>query len=170
MTKAYARPRSRSLEKGASAFSGAQPDLFGVLDQPRPPVIHQANAPDLNIWALLRGAIDVAMRNAASRQISRPRIADRMNLALPGLKSPVTKRMVDSWMADSKEFHRLPAEWLAAFCWAVEDETPLQIIARTLGYELVDAQQLAAKQLGDAHVEIANLKRTVLDLTRRLSR
>lgn len=140
--------------------------MFPGLNQP--PVVQRPNAPDLTVAALFRGKVDAAMRQAASRQISRDRIADRMNLALPGLKKPITRRLVDSWMADSKEFHRVPAEYLPALCWALEDESPVEVIVRALGNEMVDAREVAAKQLGEAHVEIATLRRKVAALTRRL--
>lgn len=156
-----------SRVKAQRNFSTNQGDLFARMEEP--PVVHRANAPDLTIAAELRGSIDAAMRRARSRGISRERIADRMNLALPGIDRPITKRQVDSWMADSKEFHRLPAEWLPAFCWAVEDESPAEVVVRALGNEMVDAREVAAKALGDAHVEIASLRRKVGELTRRLS-
>jgi hypothetical protein len=156
-----------SRAKRQRDFSSDQGELFAQMEEP--PVVHRANAPDLTIAAELRGSIDAAMRRAKARGISRDRIADRMNLALPGIDRLITKRQVDSWMADSKEFHRLPAEWLPAFCWAVEDEGAAKVIVHALGNEMVDAREVAAKALGDAHVQIAALRRKVGELTRRLS-
>jgi len=155
-----------SPAKSKRIFSSNQADLFPGLDEP--PVVLRPNAPDLTIAAEFIGAVDAAMRRAKGRQITRARIADRMNLALSGIKKPITERMVNSWMADSKEFHRMPAEYLPAFCWAVEDDSPVEVIVRSLGNAMVDAREVAAKQLGEATVEIASLKRLVADLTRRL--
>jgi hypothetical protein len=150
-------------------FSSNQGDLFPGLDQP--PVIHRPNAPDLTVAAEFLGKVDGAMRRAcSSRNLSRARIADRMNLALPGLKKPITKRMVDSWMADSKEFHQLPAIYLPAFCWAVEDHSAMEVLVSALGNEMVDAEELAAKEIGQATVEIAVKRRRMAQLTKRLSR
>lgn len=158
-----------SPAKPKRTFSSNQGDLFPGLDQP--PVIHRPNAPDLTVAAEFLGKVDGAMRRASSsRNVSRARIADRMNLALPGLKKPITKRMVDSWMADSKEFHQLPAIYLPAFCWAVEDDSAMHVLVNVLGCEMVDAEEVAAKQIGEDTVEIAMLKRRVANLTRKLGR
>lgn len=155
-----------SRVKSQQSFSTNQGFLFPEVEPV--PVIQRPNAPDLTIAANLRGRIDAAMRRAKGRGISRDRIADRMNLALPGLDRPITKRVVDSWMADSKEFHRLPAEFVPAFCWAVEDDGAAEVIVQAIGMEMIDAHQAAAKALGEAHAQIAQLRRQIGALTRRL--
>lgn len=153
--------------KRRQVFSTNQSDLFSALAEPS--VIGRPNAPDLNIGPELLGAINSALREAKGRDnFSRDRIADRMNLALPEADKAVTKRQVDSWMAVSKEFHELPARYLPALCWALETDEPLRVLARALGYDLVDARESAAKRLGEAHVEIAALRREVGALTKRL--
>ncbi len=158
-----------SPAKTKRVISSNQGDLFPGLDQP--PVIHRPNAPDLTVAAAFLGMVDAAMRRAASsRNLSRARIADRMNQALPGVKKAITERMVNSWMADSKEFHKLPAEYLPAFCWAVEDDSAMHVLVNALGCEMVDAEALAAKQIGEHTVEIAVRRRHVALLTRKLGR
>jgi len=156
-------PAKRSRE-----ISSNQGDLFPGLDQP--PVIHRQNAPDLTVAAEFLGAVDAAMRRAKSRGLSRARIADRMNLALPGMKKAITERMVNSWMADSKEFHKIPAEYLPAFCWAVEEDGAIDVLVRAIGNAMVDAREVATQELGEAHLEVAVQRRRIADLSRRLGR
>lgn len=45
----------------------------------------------------------------------------------------VTKAMLDSWTAESKEQHRPPAEVLPAFCVATASREPLQILTDAAG-------------------------------------
>lgn len=148
----------RSPEKSQRFSSSVgQGDLFPALaDQA---VIGRPNAPDLDLGPELLGAVHSALRAAKARGLSRDRIADRMNAALPDLEKPITKRQIDAWMAASKEFHDIPARYLAALCWALESEEPARVIVQALGLGLVDAREAAAKELGEAQVQIARLRR-----------
>ena len=80
-----------------------------------------------------------------------------MGIAMDG--RVVTKRQLDAWTAQSKEFHELPARCLPALCWATGSDAPLRLLAQALGYELVDAREAAAKRLGEMQIEMARLKR-----------
>lgn len=166
VAQAYASRRRRSPEIPGAGFASDQGELFARLAEPG--VIGRDNAPDLDIELELRGAINKALREARDRCLGRERVVDRMNLCLPHEARPITKRQLDSWTAQSKEHHPFPLRYLAAFCWAVGSEEPLRVLARALGFDLVDARESAAKRLGEATVEIAALKREVAALTRRL--
>ena len=61
---------------------------------------------------------------------SRFEIAGRMSHLLG---TEVTKFMIDSWTCESKDGHRLPAEWLPAFCAAAENRSPLQMLSELGG-------------------------------------
>lgn len=162
----YPNGRSKTPEKSRRAFASEQADLFpGLAEQP---VIGRANAPDLDVGPELLGAVHAAMRAAKANGISRERIADRMNTALPDLDRPITKRQVDAWMAASKEFHDIPARYLAALCWALDSEAPARVIVEALGFGLVDAREAAAKELGETQIQIARLRRKSGVLTKTL--
>jgi len=45
----------------------------------------------------------------------------------------ITKTMLDSWTAESKENHRFPAIFLPAFYEAVADTEPLRMLGRLVG-------------------------------------
>jgi len=45
----------------------------------------------------------------------------------------ITKAMLDSWTAESKEQHRPPAEFLPAFCVVTGSREPLQILTDAAG-------------------------------------
>lgn len=165
MSSSYPRRPAASLDKHGSAFcSDPQIDLFGLLTQPA--VIDAPNAPALDLGPELIGALNQSIREA--RQLhnwSRDNIVDRMALCL-GQK--VTKRQLDSWTAASREEHRFPLEFLAAFCWATNSTHALAVVARAIGFDLVDARDLAAKHLGEMQVKRAQLARESAALTKRL--
>lgn len=144
----------------------AQSDLFPTLSAPG--VMDNPNARDLDIGPELLGALNTSLRAARDQGLSRDRVIDRANTTLPELPKVLTKRQLDCWTAASREFHELPARYLPALCWATGSDEPLRVLARALGYELVDARESAAKRLGEAHVQIASLRREVAALTKGL--
>lgn len=81
----------------------------------------------LNIAERLRQALAEAIRNC---QLSRHQIAGEMSHLLG---CEVSKATIDTWTAESKEGHRIPAEYLPAFCKVAGDLTPIRIIAETGG-------------------------------------
>lgn len=94
-------------------------------------------ATDLRDEPSTEGALCVQPRlsHAMTRAIkqsglSRWEVAGKMSHLL-GVE--VTKAMLDSWTAESKEQHRPPAEYLPAFCAATGSREPLHILADAAG-------------------------------------
>ncbi|WP_421794296.1 hypothetical protein [Hydrocarboniphaga effusa] len=118
----------------------------------------------------LRGAIVHAIREAANRTppLSRDRIVDRMNDLLPGLAKKLTVRQLNSWTAASKEFSEFPARFIPVFCVAVESNEPQRVMAQALRLELVDADALAAKQIGESLIQEAELRQRRRELQLKL--
>lgn len=166
MGASYSRRSATSPEKSGAAFSGVQGDFFRHLDEPS--VIARPNAPALDIGPELMGAINTAIREARKNTYGRDRVVDRINACLAGSERAITKRQLDSWTAASKEHHPFPLDVLAAFCWATGCDEPLRVLARALGFDLVDAREQAAKKLGEMQIELARLKRQSGALTKRL--
>lgn len=137
-------------------FSSEQGDLFQQLREPEPV---GAAAVDLDLGDELRGAISGAIRRARQRGLSRERIVDAMNLRLPELPRPITPRQLDAWTAASKEFSEFPLRYIAAFCAAVDDISPLVVVLTSLGLEAVDARDAKALRLGELTVRAAALSR-----------
>jgi hypothetical protein len=79
--------------------------------------------------------IDRQFREAISASLksspySRYQVAARMS-ELCGCD--ITKAMLDSWTAESKEQHRFPAIFLPAFCEATGSSGPLKILGKLVG-------------------------------------
>ena len=95
--------------------------------------------------------IDLQLREAISRAIkecphSRYQIAARMSELL-GVE--ITKSMLDSWTAESKEgTYRFPACYLPAFCKALGNIEPLRIMADLLECYVIEGEDALLTQLG----------------------
>lgn len=166
MTKPRAMSQNAAVVSRVSRrrnFSGDQGDLFKRLEaEPEP-------GADLDIHFELLGAITACLREARGRGLSRERIVERMNELLPEAahddgRPPVTKRQLDAWTANSKEYSEFPARFLPAFCVAVDSAFPLAVLAGAIGRELVDAREAQAKRLGEAQIDAARLKREARQL------
>lgn len=158
-----ASPASPGLD-----FSSIQPDFFQRLER-QPELCGRApTAADLDLGPELLGAINTAIREARSHGLSRERIVDRMNTALPESDKPITLRQLNAWTAQSKEYHEFPARYLPAFCAATECDLPLRVLANGLQLELVDRRDLLTQQLGQNLIESARLKREARFVQRQL--
>ena len=80
-----------------------------------------------NIRERLRMAVVEAIKQCP---LSRWEIAGKMSHLL-GVE--VSKYQIDAWTAESKEGHRLPAEYMPAFCMVTGDNGPLRMMAETAG-------------------------------------
>jgi len=74
-----------------------------------------------------RESISAALKHCP---LSRWQVAGRMSELVGG---EITKSMLDSWTAESKEQHRFPAIFLPAFCEAAGSSEPLKVLGRMIG-------------------------------------
>jgi hypothetical protein len=100
-----------------------------------------------NIDLLLRETITQAIKNSP---LSRFQIAAKMSEAL-GVE--VSKTMIDSWTAESREgINRFPACYLPAFCHVVGSVEPLRVLADLDGCLVIqgpEALDLELKRIDD---------------------
>jgi hypothetical protein len=82
----------------------------------------EPGAGSLNLHDRLKAAMSISLKQALPK--SRWNIAGEMSHLL-GVE--VSKYQLDSWVAESKD-HRLPAEYLAAFCAATGSLEPLRVL------------------------------------------
>lgn len=84
-------------------------------------------AGSLNTDRQFREAISAALKRCP---LSRWQVAARMSEMTD---TDITKTMLDSWTAESKEQHRFPAVFLPAFCDAVGCTDPLKLLGSLIG-------------------------------------
>lgn len=94
--------------------------------------------------------VDSQLRNLLSEglkscQLSRWEVAAKMS---EGLDVEITKSMLDSWTAESKEGHRFPAGYLAAFCRVTGYVEPIRLIAELMDCYLLESREALLADLG----------------------
>lgn len=154
------------MAKRRESFSTIQGDLFQRLAEQD--ALEAMAAQDLDIGPELQGALNLAIREAKKRGLSRERIVERMNLCLPDMEKPVTLRQLNAWTAASKEFHEFPARYLPALCWATGSIVPLLALAHAINHDLVDRRDQAALALGQKLMEQVQISRDVRKLKQTL--
>lgn len=154
------------MAKRQQNFSSDQGDLFQRLDEPT--LGEGREALDLDVAPELLGAVNTAIRQARQNGLSRERIVDRMNAALPDLDKEITLRQLNSWTAKSREYHEFPARYIPAFCQATSCSLPLKALTHSLGFDLADLRDQAALRLGENLITSAQLSRERRELTQTL--
>lgn len=146
-----------SLAGHGKSFTPIQGDFFQHLTEPSR--LDSPNAGDMDVGHEFLGEVHAALKHARTLGYGRERVVERMNQALPELAKPLTKRQIDCWTAASKEYHELPARFVAAFCWATGYDGPARVIANALGFYLADKRDLEALRLGELQVKSAQIAR-----------
>ncbi len=132
-----------------------QPSLFDIIKEDEQKRTNNTLAPgSMNISCRLRSELSEGLRRC---YYTRYEVAARMSDLL-GVE--VTKSQLDSWTAESKEYHRFPAEYLPAFCAVTGYKEPLRNMARLVQCYLLESEEALLAELG----RIDQLKR---DLTKK---
>ncbi len=104
-----------------------QLSLFDVLSQVSERQNDYPEEGELDVSRKLRLALKRAIEQSG---LSRPQIAGEMSHLLG---CEVTKTTIDTWTAESKTGHRIPAEYVPAFCRVTQDSEPFRLLAETCG-------------------------------------
>lgn len=103
-----------------------QLSLFALLSQDAQARQEDPGAGSANIREKLKAALLQALKDALPK--SRWQVAGDMSHLLG---QEITKNQIDSWVAESKEGHRIPTEYIAAFCLATGSHAPLHVLNDT---------------------------------------
>jgi hypothetical protein len=118
-----------------------------------------------NLAARLREMLTEGLRQCS---FSRYEAAARMS-ELVGAE--ITKSMLDSWTAESKEYHRFPAEYLPAFVKVTGYKEPLRVMAEMVGCYLVESEEALLAELGridQKKRELAAREKTIREFLARM--
>ena len=117
----------------------------------------------------VEGSLDIDRRfretiNEAIKKCSQSRwqIVARMS-EMTG--TDITKTMLDSWTAESKEGHRFPAVFLPAFCEATGCNEPLVIMGKPVGVFVLPGPEALRAEIQKLEEEI---RRTAQEKKKRL--
>jgi len=115
------------MAKLKQRIDSRQASLFDILKNYQQENIISRPAGSFDIDRQLRGAVSEALKHCP---LSRWQVAARMS-EMTGHE--ITKAMLDSWTAESKEDHRFPAIFLPAFCEATGCSEPLKMMGKLVG-------------------------------------
>ena len=73
--------------------------------------------------------------------------------------SEITKMMLDSWTAESKEAHRFPAIFLPAICEATGQTEPLRMLGRLVGFFVLPGPEALRSEIQRLEEEIGSKQR-----------
>ena len=107
----------------------------------------------LNVQFQLQGIITQCIKQCP---LSRWEIAGKMSELL---NQEISKYMLDSWTAESKEYHRFPAEYLPAFCAVVGSFEPLRILAEKANVFVVPGPEALRGEILKLEEEIKRLRK-----------
>lgn len=119
-----------------------QPSLFELIREDEQRRFNHIAPGSFNISCRLRSELSEGLKRSA---LSRYEVAARMS-ELTGVE--ITKSQLDSWTAESKEYHRFPAEYLPAYCEVTGYKEPLFIMSRLLQCYLLESKEALLSELG----------------------
>lgn len=128
-----------------------QPSIFDLLTIAEEELNGQAS--DFDLDRRFRDSISQAIKNSP---LSRYQIAARMS-ELVG--QDITKTMLDSWTAESKENHRMPAIFVPAFCEATTDTAPLMLLSKPVKVFCLPGPEALRAEIQRLDEEIARKQR-----------
>ena len=123
-------------------------EIISRLEQPSDPTPGA-----FNIQYQMQGIITQCVKRCP---LSRWQIAAQMSELL---NQEISKYMLDAWTAESKEYHRFPAEYLPAFCATVGSIEPLQILAEKAGVFVLQGPEALRSEIRRLEEEIKRLQK-----------
>lgn len=127
-----------------------QLSIFEFLEQAQINADKPEKSPgSMNFDLPFRERISEALRNCP---LSRYQVAARMSEMVG---QDITKTMLDSWTAESKDQHRFPAVFLPAFCEAVGSTEPIQMLGRSVGVFVLPGPEALRAEIHRIEEEIA---------------
>jgi hypothetical protein len=119
----------------------------------------------LNIQHQVKALISKALHDTSR---SRFEVAARMSELLG---QEVSKAMLDAWSAESKEYHRFPAEFIPAFCAATGSRELLRLLAERSGSFCLpgpDALRAEVKRIEEQIQELQDERRKRMTFLREM--
>jgi len=111
--------------------------------------------PSLNIIFRLKASMRESLRRCRT---SRDHIAERLTkialaegLKCPGNSRSISKAILDKWVSESSP-HIISLTLLPAFCAAVNDWLPIQVLAKSLGLTVISEREQKLLEWADAEI------------------
>jgi len=128
----------RREKEGASVYG--QLTIFDLIKEDE--TKRETAAGSYNVSNRLRNELSEGLKKCL---LSRYEVASKMS-ELVGVE--ITKSQLDSWTAESKEYHRFPAEYLPVFCQVTGHKEPLRMMARLIKCYLLEGKEALMAEIG----------------------
>lgn len=140
---------ARKMDKAPSG----QLSLFDMVRERQVERVNQHQEGSLVVGPRLRAALSSALRQCP---FDRYEVASHMSRLL---NRNISKDQVDAWTAESKDGHRIPAEYIPAFCQATGSVEPLRLLADVTDCFLLESEDALKAELGRISIERRELTR-----------
>jgi hypothetical protein len=112
----------------------------------------------------MRSAVRSAMYDAIKRSaLTRWEIAAKMSELTD---QEISKFMLDAWTSESKEGHRFPLEYAAAFCRATGDTKVLEIVCQPVGMFALGGPDALRSQKQQLTEQMAEMRQKTAEIDR----
>ncbi|MDP8257349.1 MAG: hypothetical protein P9M14_16505 [Candidatus Alcyoniella australis] len=142
---------SKSKRKSDPRTSG-QRDLPGIGSKEPEPGAFDIDA------AIRAWLVRASGRNPLSRAVIAARVGELVS------RPDLSQAVWDAYCAGSKEGYRLPASYIPAVCWVLDDYEGLAILARAVGYDTVGPSERHFVELGRKKAKAARLAHEIAAL------
>ena len=143
-----------------------QASLFDMIEEIDP---HKFAEPNFQIEtkplsSRIKEAISEAMKNSGLKRYA---IAGQMSELLA---VEITESMLNSYTAESKESHRMPAEYIPIFCRLTKDYTVLEILVAAAGGRMVKSEEIYYLEMGRLQQAEKSIQQKRAQIQRELDR
>ena len=146
--------------------SERQASLFDMIEEIDP---HKFAEPNFQIEtkplsSRIKEAISEAMKNSGLKRYA---IAGQMSELLA---VEITESMLNSYTAESKECHRMPAEYIPTFCKLTKDYTVLEILVAAAGGRMAKSEEIYYMEMGRLQQAEKSIQQKRAQIQRELDR
>ena len=143
-----------------------QASLFDMIEEIDP---HKFAEPNFQIETKplsnrIKEAISEAMKNSGLKRYA---IAGQMSELLA---VEITESMLNSYTAESKECHRMPAEYIPTFCKLTKDYTVLEILVAAAGGRMAKSEEIYYMEMGRLQQAEKSIQQKRAQIQRELDR
>ena len=112
----------------------------------------------------MKEAIADAIKNSGLKRYD---IAGQMS---EFLSTEITESMLNSYTAESKECHRMPAEYIPTFCKLTKDYTVLEILVAAAGGRMAKSEEIYYMEMGRLQQAEKSIQQKRAQIQRELDR
>ena len=143
-----------------------QASLFDMIEEINPHKFAEANfqIETKPLPARIKEAISEAMKNSGLKRYA---IAGQMSELL---SVEITESMLNSYTAESKECHRMPAEYIPTFCKLTKDYTVLEILVAAAGGRMAKSEEIYYMEMGRLQQAEKSIQQKRAQIQRELDR